>query len=927
MNDGTTGEEIDGSREQVPCVETCLIPCPVPECGPCGEYGPCSESCGIEGTRTTTQDCWLNYGTTGEEIGGSREPVPCTETCLIPCPVPECGPCGEYGPCSESCGIEGTRETTQDCWLNDGTTGEEIDGSREQVTCTETCLIPCPVPECGPCGEYGPCSESCGIEGTRTTTQDCWMIDGTNGEEISGSRDQVPCVETCLIPCSLPECGPCGEYGPCSESCGIEGTRETTHDCWLNDGTTGKEIDGSREPVTCTETCLIPCPVPECGPCGEYGPCSESCGIEGTRETTQDCWMNDGTTGEEIDGSREQVPCVETCLIPCPVPECGPCGEYGRCSESCGIEGTRTTTQDCWLNYGTTGEEIGGSREPVPCTETCLIPCPVPECGPCGEYGPCSESCGIEGKRTTTQDCWMIDGTNGEEISGSRDQVPCVETCLIPCSLPECGPCGEYGPCSESCGIEGTRETTHDCWLNDGTTGKEIDGSREPVTCTETCLIPCPVPECGPCGEYGPCSESCGIEGTRETTQDCWLNDGTTGEEIDGSREQVTCTETCLIPCPVPECGPCGEYGPCSESCGIEGTRTTTQDCWMIDGTNGEEISGSRDQVPCVETCLIPCSLPECGPCGEYGPCSESCGIEGTRETTHDCWLNDGTTGKEIDGSREPVTCTETCLIPCPVPECGPCGEYGPCSESCGIEGTRETTQDCWMNDGTTGEEIDGSREQVPCVETCLIPCPVPECGPCGEYGRCSESCGIEGTRTTTQDCWLNYGTTGEEIGGSREPVPCTETCLIPCPVPECGPCGEYGPCSESCGIEGKRTTTQDCWMIDGTNGEEISGSRDQVPCVETCLIPCSLPECGPCGEYGPCSESCGIEGTRETTHDCWLNDGTTGKEIDGSREPVTCTETCLIPCPVPECGPCGEYGPCSESCGIEGTRETTQDC
>ncbi|KAK2151819.1 hypothetical protein NP493_2565g00008 [Ridgeia piscesae] len=924
---GVTGQEIPSSRKKVPCSDKCLVPCPVEECGPCGEYGPCSESCGEEGTRKTTKDCWLNDGTTREEMDGTRKQVPCTETCLIPCPVRECGPCGEYGPCSESCGEEGTRETTKDCWLNDGTTGEEIDGTREQEPCVETCLIPCPVPECGPCGEYGPCSESCGEEGTRETTKDCWLNDGTTGEEMDGTRKQVPCTETCLIPCPVRECGPCGEYGPCSESCGEEGTRETTKDCWLNDGTTGEEIDGTREQEPCTETCLIPCPVRECGPCGEYGPCSESCGEEGTRETTKDCWLNDGTTGEEIDGTREQEPCVETCLIPCPVRECGPCGEYGPCSESCGEEGTRETTKDCWLNDGTTGEEIDGTREQEPCTETCLIPCPVRECGPCGEYGPCSESCGEEGTRETTKDCWLNDGTTGEEIDGTREQEPCTETCLIPCPVRECGPCGEYGPCSESCGEEGTRETTKDCWLNDGTTGEEIDGTREQEPCVETCLIPCPVRECGPCGEYGPCSESCGEEGTRETTKDCWLNDGTTGEEIDGTREQEPCVETCLIPCPVPECGPCGEYGPCSESCGEEGTRETTKDCWLNDGTTGEEIDGTREQEPCVETCLIPCPVRECGPCGEYGPCSESCGEEGTRETTKDCWLNDGTTGEEIDGTREQEPCVETCLIPCPVRECGPCGEYGPCSESCGEEGTRETTKDCWLNDGTTGEEIDGTREQEPCVETCLIPCPVRECGPCGEYGPCSESCGEEGTRETTKDCWLNDGTTGEEIDGTREQEPCVETCLIPCPVRECGPCGEYGPCSESCGEEGTRETTKDCWLNDGTTGEEIDGTREQEPCTETCLIPCPVRECGPCGEYGPCSESCGEEGTRETTKDCWLNDGTTGEEIDGTREQEPCVETCLIPCPVRECGPCGEYGPCSESCGEEGTRETTKDC
>ena len=231
-------------------------------------------------------------------------------------------------------------------------------------------------------------------KGTTETTKDCWFNDGTTGEEINDTRKQEPCVETCLIDCAVPKCGPCGEYGPCSESCGKEGTKETTKDCWLNDGTTGEEITNTRKQQPCVETCLFACPVPKCGPCGEYGPCSESCGIEGTKETTKDCWLNDGTTGEEINDTRKQEPCVETCLIACPVPKCGPCGEYGPCSESCGKEGTKETTKDCWLNDGTTGEGINDTRKQEPCVETCLIACPVPKCGPCGEYGPCSESCG-----------------------------------------------------------------------------------------------------------------------------------------------------------------------------------------------------------------------------------------------------------------------------------------------------------------------------------------------------------------------------------------------------------------------------------------------------------------------------------------------------------------------------------------------------
>ena len=178
---------------------------------------------------------------------------------------------------------------------------------------------------CGDCGDFSDCNADCDIEGIMEGTRDCWLVSGVTGQEIPSSRKKVPCTDKCLVPCPVPECGPCGEYGPCSVSCGAEGTREAVKDCWMNDGTTGEEIVGTRKGVACTETCVISCPWPECGPCGEYGSCSESCGIEGTREATKDCWLHDGTTGEEIPDTKKQEPCVESCLNVCPTTTTAPC--------------------------------------------------------------------------------------------------------------------------------------------------------------------------------------------------------------------------------------------------------------------------------------------------------------------------------------------------------------------------------------------------------------------------------------------------------------------------------------------------------------------------------------------------------------------------------------------------------------------------
>ena len=110
-----------------------------------------------------------------------------------------------------------------------------------------------------------------------------------------------------------------------------------------------------------------------------------------------------------------------------------------------------------------------------------------------------------------------------------------------------------------------------------------------------------------------------------------------------------------------------------------------------------------------------------CGECGHYEDCSKSCG-EGRKEGYKECWVVNGV-NEEVPGSRHSVSCTDRCFITCPVKECGDCGDYGPCSESCGAEGTQQTTRECWMNDGETGEEIPGNRYKEMCNKICFIPC------------------------------------------------------------------------------------------------------------------------------------------------------------------------------------------------------------
>ena len=346
-------------------------------CGECGDWGECSESCGARGSQEGGKDCWLVSGVTGEEIPSSRHSVPCTQHCETPCPTEECGECGDWGECSESCGARGSQEGGKECWMVSGVTGEEIPSSRRSVTCTQHCETPCPTEECGECGDWGECSESCGARGSQEGGKECWMVSGVTGEEIPDSRHVVTCTQHCETPCPTEECGECGDWGECSESCGARGSQEGGKECWMVSGVTGEEIPDSRHVVTCTQHCETPCPTEECGECGDWGECSESCGARGSQEGGKECWMVSGVTGEEIPSSRHVVTCTQHCETPCPTEECGECGDWGECSESCGARGSQEGGKECWMVSGVTGEEIPSSRHSVTCTKHCETTCPT----------------------------------------------------------------------------------------------------------------------------------------------------------------------------------------------------------------------------------------------------------------------------------------------------------------------------------------------------------------------------------------------------------------------------------------------------------------------------------------------------------------------------------------------------------------------
>ena len=787
-------------------IRSVLLPGNTRRCGEC-TYGSCSVSCGSEGEKKGEKQCWLVSGLTGNEIRNSRRNEECTDTCNIPCPIDKCEPCRDLGPCSETCDADGIKDGKQDCWKEDALTGDEIIGSRHERACNKTCHNLC---TCGPCGSYSQCSESCGAAGTKGGTKDCWVVDGATNVEIEGSRHQETCTDTCENDCT---CGPCEDFGPCSESCGAEGTKAGQKDCWAIDETTRREIPSSRHKETCTDKCENLCKCED--RCGNFGPCSESCDADGTKTGDKDCWAIDEITHREIPSSRHKEMCTDPCHNLC---TCDSCGQFGQCSESCGAAGTKDGTKDCWVVDGATNVEIEGSRHQETCTDTCENDC---TCGPCEDFGPCSESCGAEGTKAGQKECWAIDEVTHLEIPNSRYKKSCTDKCENLCKCEDS--CGNFGPCSESCDADGTKTGDKDCWAIDEITHIEIPSSRHKEMCTDPCHNLC---TCDSCGQFGQCSESCGAAGTKGGTKDCWVVDGATNVEINGSRYQETCTDTCENDC---TCGPCEDFGPCSESCGAEGTKAGQKDCWAIDEVTHLEIPNSRYKKSCTDKCENLCKCEDS--CGNFGPCSESCDADGTKTGDKDCWAIDEITHIEIPSSRHKEMCTDPCHNLC---TCDSCGQFGQCSESCGAAGTKHGTKDCWVVDGATNVEIEGSRHQETCTDTCENDC---TCGPCEDFGPCSESCGAEGTKVGQKDCWAIDETTRREIPSSRHKETCTDKCENLCKCED--GCGNFGPCSESCGADGTKTGDKDCWAIDEVTHREIPSSRHKETCTDNCFTNC----------------------------------------------------------------------------------------
>ncbi|KAK2181974.1 hypothetical protein NP493_373g02048 [Ridgeia piscesae] len=195
-------------------------------------------------------------------------------------------------------------------------------------------------------------------------------------------------------------------------------------------------------------------------------------------------------------------------------------------------------------------------------------------------------------KGIATNDDYVFHATTYGEVQDLTDTIAAM-ICKISISYhEECGECGQFGECdADQCNVPGSKEGTKECWEVRDSDGVERENSRKTVPCTEPCSITC-VEVCDDeCGNLGPCSESCGADGITKGTKECWTVNGDTRVEIPSSRHTVDCDETCFNKCPVEVCDDeCGNFGPCSESCGADGIMKGTKECWLVDADTRVEL-------------------------------------------------------------------------------------------------------------------------------------------------------------------------------------------------------------------------------------------------------------------------------------------------------------------------------------------------
>ena len=944
------------------------------------DYGECSATCGSGVTqsgvrrRTCINDVFGNRGC------GAQSPQ--TESRTRACNVPLCPRWAEwtiytYGSCSATCGSRvtqvGTR--TRTC-LNDISTKMGCGAFSPQ---TETQSRACSVNPCPQWGLWSPykditaCSRTCGPDGTKTTERmrvcnnDVDTKDGCGAKSPQSERRTEQCYKG---PCPIWGFWSGYKYGPCSKSCGTDGTQVgvRTRIC-LNDVQSGfgcgqESPQKSQQTRSCT---LGPCP--EWGPWSGYTPittCSVTCGPGGewTTRRTRIC-NNDISSGEGCGAKSPQSERrTDSCSSSVTCPYWGPWSgfTFTSCSKSCGTDSIRSgrRTRTC-LNNIKSGLGCGS---PSPQTNDQTQNCQVPSCPFWSDWTsyiqitPCSQTCGPNG--VLTKQRTRICNNDIASRRGCGDLSPQKESLTGPCLNPK--PCPywadwtgyTYGPCAATCGRSIVKPATRSRECINDLQSKLGCGAKSPQldNTYEACSLPL-CPQWGiwtPYRAIGSCSVTCGPGGkwtvirTRECVND--VNDGTgCGAR---SPQQESKMQSCTSPnnCPYWDSWSGFVYGTCTASCG-SATRQGTRYRVCINDNQSKTGCGAQSPQPDVQQ--KDCRVPQCPLWGDWSqfvpstPCSVTCGSGGSWKLERRRVCNNDIPAATGCGSKSPnvQTRTESCSSPrqCPAWTDWTSYTFGPCSATCGtgIIKTGLRSRTC-VNDVTSGT---GCGSKSPQEEKAIQNCQDKACPTWSVWskyqpiGQCSVTCGPNGVwQTQSSRVCVNDITDGTGCG-SKSPQYRTQIQSCPanpklCPSWSFWSKYSYTPCSVTCGTGSRTgTRTRTC-----ENDSEGNGCGAQSPQQQQQQETCVRPVCPGWSAWtsfrsiGACSVTCGSGGTWKImrTRQC-LNDpngnGCGAQSPQSEIENQACVSQ--ITCPYWASWSGFVYGRCSATCGTGVTRSGTR--
>jgi len=823
------------TKEQA-CVPTCNQGCSYGDWE--ASWSSCSATCG-GGHRTKTRqvlagdNCLETTNTTGC-ISSPACPIDCVH-----------GPwhVGAGAACSVTCG-GGKIEEHRNIGTPAANNGIACGDVNRTVDCNmQKCSSNCDV---SAWSEWSGCSATCGVA-TRTRTRSITTeasVDGTCDDSLTEPMD---CTNgACGTDCTYSSWG---NFSTCSADCGTgQKERTRTHVSTGLDNTVG--CNDLQEYVECnTDNCAVDCVLHNWT---AWVSCDQPCG-GGLSTRTRGVAVSMAHLGEPCGIQSEQASCnTQPCVVDC-IQQASWSDVSTSCPElvngvDCG-DGTRYQTRTIITHAAFGGAACIANRTIQHDCGRCPMNCTV---SAWTDYSACTTSCG-GGKYTKTRSIVSAAAHNGT-VCPSNIQVDDCNTVDCPTDCEQ----GAWvaGSCSESCGggiVTSTRPTN----VAPSYDGKLCGASTKHEACnTHSCPVDC---EYGPWSLPGPCSLSCGGNGTMVRTR-LIGHDATHGGAACNATELSTSSVCNLGECPV-HCNVTSfsAWSNCTESCGA-GTMSRTRSIISAAAHSGTECPALEEKTSCnTHHCPIDCTVGSETGCSV---CTRSCG-NGTRFKTRNVVTAALYGGAACDWTLMSEACNEhACPVDCMLsPIVARPAMNTTCSVTCG-HGTFTSQRSVARAAAFGGKPCDRQVTVTPChITECPIDC---EMTAFSNFSTCSRTCGTgysEAYRTVVVhpqfNGWQCNHTTsdGDEDPNNvlRKEVACnTDLCPVHCDLTVWTGWSE---CSQTCGA-GNKTRTRTVITSPDHNGTACEALSENKACNHyPCPVHCVVSEFG---AWDSCDKTCG---------------------------------------------------------------------